>query len=132
MNSPTFSLNSLKGTKLSRRAFLTLPAVAAAARLQAAFSVLSLNSAPSRVTDVGGQPLVDVLVRRKWSGDRCALSVENRSRKAVRIGEVTCFDFPHHMAADTPFYAEGFQMLSQTGGTIGQPEGLGSYTDVEH
>ncbi|HKG99074.1 MAG TPA: glycoside hydrolase family 36 protein, partial [Pyrinomonadaceae bacterium] len=29
-------------------------------------------------------------------------------------------------------YGEGFQMLSQTGGTLGQPADLGNYTDAKH
>jgi alpha-galactosidase len=79
-----------------------------------------------------GQPLVGVLVGRQWSGNSCVLSVENRSPRALRIGEVTAFEFPHRMAADTPVYGEGFQMLSQTGGAIGHPEALGGYLDAKH
>jgi alpha-galactosidase len=133
MNSPTLPLNSVKGLKLSRRGFLALPAVAAAARFQATSAVLgNLNSGSSRVTAPDGQLLSSVVVRRQWTGNRCALAVENRSPRTVRIGEVTAFDFRHRMAANTPFYAEGFQMLSQTGGTIAQPEALGGYTDAKH
>ena len=36
------------------------------------------------------------------------------------------------MPATTRLYGEGFQMLSQTGGTLGQPADLGNYTDAKH
>ena len=36
------------------------------------------------------------------------------------------------MPADTPLYGEGFQMLSQTGGTVGAITDLGNYTDAKH
>jgi hypothetical protein len=102
MNSPILPLNSVKRTKLSRRAFLALPAFAAA-RFQAVSGVIDgLNSGFSRVTAPDGQPLVGVSVRRQWMGNRCTLSVENRSPKTVRIGEITAFDFRHRMPADTP------------------------------
>src|SRR6185436_5143961 len=33
---------------------------------------------------------------------------------------------------ETRLYGEGFQMLSQTGGTLGKPADLGNYTDAKH
>jgi alpha-galactosidase len=129
MNPSAFSLNSVK---LSRRGFLALPAVAAAARLDISPIAKRLSDAPSHVTGPDAQPLSGLRVARKWTGSVCALTLENRSGKAVRVGEVTAFDLRHQMIADTPFYGEGFQMLSQTSGTIGQPEALGGYTDAKH
>ena len=48
------------------------------------------------------------------------------------MAEVVLFDVPHALPPETHVYGEGFQMLSQTGGTIGQPADLGDYTDAKH
>ena len=42
------------------------------------------------------------------------------------------FDLKLPLPASTKLYGEGFQMLSQTGGTLGQPIDLGNYTDAKH
>ena len=38
----------------------------------------------------------------------------------------------HVFNAGTDFYAEGFQMLSQYGGTLSMPVNIGGYDDNEH
>jgi alpha-galactosidase len=132
MTLPTYPLNSVTELKLSRREVMALPA-AAAFNFPLASAVFDrLNAAASRVTAPDGEALVGVVVRRQWIGSSCTISLENRSSQLVRIGEVTAFDFAHGMPADTPFYAEGYQMLSQTEGTIAQPQALGGYTDANH
>jgi alpha-galactosidase len=50
----------------------------------------------------------------------------------VRIREIVLCDVTHALAPATRMYGEGFQMLTQTGGTIGQPIDLGNYTDPKH
>jgi alpha-galactosidase len=50
----------------------------------------------------------------------------------VRVKEAVLFDIPHGLAPQTGLYGEGFQMLSQTGGTIGQPVDYSQYTDAKH
>jgi alpha-galactosidase len=42
------------------------------------------------------------------------------------------FDVALAMPAETALYGEGFQMLSQTGGTVGTPADLSQYTDAKH
>lgn len=46
--------------------------------------------------------------------------------------EVVLFDLDLKLPATTHLYGEGFQMLTQTGGTLGQPSDLGNYTDAKH
>ncbi len=113
---------------MTRRTFALLPAVAAA---QTAWRT-RLEASASRVMAPGGEALGDVRVLRRWRGGVCALRLENRSREVRRIGEVVAFDFAHGLAPETPLYAEGSQMLSQTGGTIAKPEAIGGYTDAKH
>ncbi len=42
------------------------------------------------------------------------------------------FDLHLPLPPSTRLYGEGFQMLSQTGGTLGAPADLGNYTDAKH
>ena len=42
------------------------------------------------------------------------------------------FDLALQLAPETRLYGEGFQMLTQTGGTLGKPVDLGNYTDAKH
>jgi alpha-galactosidase len=71
-------------------------------------------------------------VDRTWSGSICRSRLINDSRRPKKIREVVLFDVTHDLPADTRLYGEGFQMLSQTGGTLGQPVDLGNYTDLKH
>jgi alpha-galactosidase len=69
---------------------------------------------------------------REWDGVRCRARVTNGGASAVQVTDVVLFDVPHSLAPATAIYGEGFQMLSQTGGTVGQPADLGDYTDARH
>ena len=92
----------------------------------------SLASAPWRVTGPDGQPLSHVKVDRTWQGAVCRSTVTNTGSLPVRIKDIVLFDVQHGFAPDTRFYGEGFQMLTQNGGTVGAPADLGNYTDPKH
>jgi alpha-galactosidase len=78
-------------------------------------------------TDVSRMELVCV-----WQSTVCRPRLTNHGRSAVAIKEVVLFDATLPMPPSTRIYGEGFQMLSQTGGTLGEPIDLGSYTDAKH
>ncbi|MFL6210081.1 MAG: glycoside hydrolase family 36 protein [Pyrinomonadaceae bacterium] len=89
--------------------------------------------APGRVVPVSETAdISQIKLTRQWRGPLCRAQVVNRGRAPVRIREVVLFDIAHELPAATRLYGEGFQMLSQTGGTLGQPVDLGSYTDAAH
>jgi alpha-galactosidase len=50
----------------------------------------------------------------------------------VQLREIVLFEGRHGYPPQTRFYGEGFTMLSQTGGTLGQPEAIGGYLDSKH
>jgi alpha-galactosidase len=102
-----------------------------AARAEA-FDRAAFARAPGRVVSSGGDSIAAVRLDRTWSGDVCRSRLTNTGSSAVRIERVVLFDVPHDLPASTRLYGEGFQMLSQTGGTLGQPLDLGNYTDVKH
>jgi alpha-galactosidase len=89
--------------------------------------------APSSVVPlIDGGDVTRVKVERRWSGTVCQSQLMNQGREPVRIKEVVLFDIKLSFPVTTRLYGEGFQMLSQTGGTLGQPSDLGNYTDARH
>jgi alpha-galactosidase len=113
---------------ISRRALLQL---ALASPILAALPQLR-KSQSSVVPLVAGADVSRVKVLRKWNGSICRSQVTNQGREPVKIKEIVLFDFQLSLPPSTRLYGEGFQMLSQTGGTLAQPSDLGNYTDARH
>jgi len=101
-------------------------------RLQRTYSIDRLRDAPARVVAVRDEGTFNVALAREWTGDICRSRVTNRGTAAVAIKEVVLFDLVLDLPPSTPLYGESFQMLSQSGGTLGAPKDLGSYTDAKH
>lgn len=79
-----------------------------------------------------GQPATSIKIVKKWQGNSCVTTITNTSKKPVNLKEVVLFKAAKQFAPTTPIYAEGFQLLSQTGGTLEKPADLGYYTDRSH
>lgn len=102
--------------------------MAALPRLQTSF-----RDAPSRIIpSIDGTDVSRIKIDRRWNGSICQTQIKNHGRYGVKIKEVVLFDLNLSQPANTKLYGEGFQMLSQTGGTLGQPVDLGNYTDAKH
>jgi alpha-galactosidase len=84
------------------------------------------------VTGIDGARLDGVDLILDWTGSLCRARVVNRTSAAVRIREVVLFDVELNLAAATGLYGEGFQMLTQTAGTLAAPVALSQYTDEKH
>src|SRR5215216_252889 len=119
---------------ISRRQMLQLALVSPLAAVMPRLGLRdSLLRAPSGVVPlVEGADVSRVKVERRWKGSVCQSRVVNQGAEPVRIKEVVLFDLVLSLPATTRLYGEGFQMLSQTGGTLGQPADLGNYTDAKH
>ena len=105
----------------------------AQSRITKTFDRQSLIDAPSIVVPVGDAAQAkQVKLTRQWNGSLCRSSLVNQGREAVRLKEIVLFDLTLALPLETKLYGEGFQMLSQTGGTLGQPTDLGNYTDAKH
>ena len=115
---------------ISRRTLLQLALLSPLAAALPQTLRRSLLSAPSTV--VSPDDVSRVKVERRWKGSVCHSQIENHGTQPVRIKEVVLFDLSLSLPATTRLYGEGFQMLSQTGGTLGQPNDLGNYTDAKH
>jgi alpha-galactosidase len=93
----------------------------------------AFEQAPWRVRlKDGAPPPPGVEVRRAWSGARCQSDLTNKSSAPVAVASVVLFDVAHDLPPSTALYGEGFQMLTQTGGTLGAIRDLGNYTDAGH
>jgi alpha-galactosidase len=92
----------------------------------------AVRAAPGRVVLADGQSAAGVELDRTWDGRFCRSKLVNRGTAPVNVHEVVLFTVPHQLPPETPLYAEGFQMLSQTGGTLGKPVNVGGHTDRGH
>ncbi len=54
------------------------------------------------------------------------------TEKEQAIGDITLLTAPMPFSKDTEFYGEGYNMLSQYGGTINDFKLIGSYSDYDH
>jgi alpha-galactosidase len=113
---------------MKRREFLSL----AALPLAQAIARQPLNTAPGFVVGAGGASVEGVELVRDWSGTLCRSRVINHTSRTVQIKEVVLFDIELSMPTNTALYGEGFQMLTQTGGTLGAPVDFSQYTDAKH
>src|SRR4051812_18335324 len=125
---------------MDRRNFLRLTSgatAAAALRPTFAFARESDFTHRFRQSAVRAVPLeasatsAGVQVLRAWHGDVCSIRIVNRRQQAVRLREIVVAELEHGFPAETGLYGESFQMLSQTGGTIGKPLPLG-YDELQH
>jgi alpha-galactosidase len=92
----------------------------------------AVEGAPGAVVAADGEGADSVKVERRWSGDLCRSELVNAGERPVKIKEVVLFAIPHALPPETLLYGESFQMLSQTGGTLGRPVNIGNYTDRKH
>ena len=68
----------------------------------------------------------------EWNGNICDLTLSNVSDKDALVGDITLFSADMPYSPDTEFYAEGYNMLSQYGGTVDNCKLIGSFSDYDH
>ena len=112
---------------------LVLPFADALRQTQRPTPLPNIASSPYRV--VGGPGSDKLVVTREWSRTPmiCRSRVLNPTDQPVTVKEVVLFQVDVSPSpADTLVYGEGFQMLSQTAGSLANPVDAGSYTDARH
>ena len=113
------------------------PIIAAAARLEsfqlsAALERDAFVRSSWRVLQPDGHTLDGLRLDRVWRDNLCQLRLTNTGGSPAKVGNIVAFDLPHQLPGNTRFYGEGFQMLTQSGGTLDAPADLGNYTDPKH
>ena len=83
-----------------------------------------------RLVDGSGNSALRVV--RDWNGSACRLAVVNQGAEAVCVKEVAAFIAKMPYPAETPFYGEGYNMLSQYEGTIESFGSITRLTDAQH
>ncbi|MDA3923234.1 MAG: alpha-galactosidase [Kiritimatiellae bacterium] len=74
-----------------------------------------------------------ISVERKWRGNRCVTTVKNIGKETVRPASVILFNMTQHgLPPESPVYGEGFAMLYQNGGTLGERVDIGNNPDSKH
>jgi len=118
---------------LATPALAVLPGVVSAQRGQGAFGPQSFIDAPGLVVPTEAQADTGKLrLSRQWHGPICRSRLINKGPGNVAVKEVVLFDLELNLPSESRLYGEGFQMLTQSGGTLGQPVDLGNYTDAKH
>jgi alpha-galactosidase len=123
---------------ISRRAFLGGAVASSLVRLNAdrragqTAGRTAIAESPAAAIGLDGARVASVDVRRDWDGTICRARAVNNGAVPVRVKEVVLFDLDLRLPSATELYGEGFQMLSQTGGTLGAPADLSQYTDEKH
>ncbi len=92
----------------------------------------SFLDARSTVVPVGDDDVKKIQLSKQWRGSLFRARLTNNGKIPARIKEVVLFELKLELPPSTRLYGEGFQMLSQTAGTLGQPVDAGNYTDAKH
>jgi alpha-galactosidase len=114
---------------MNRREFLS---VVAAAPLAQVLADQLQNQRGPRAIGLDGEPLDGIEVVTANSDPFTVSQIVNRGTTAVRVKEVVLLDQASFLPATTALYGEGFQMLTETAGTIAAPADLSQYTDAKH
>jgi alpha-galactosidase len=113
---------------MRRREFLALAAVP----LAQALDRQPFRSATGAVVGADGGPIDGVDLVREWDNSFCRSSIVNKTAASVRVKEVVLLEVELKLPPQTSLYGEGFQMLTQTAGTLAEPIDLSQYTDAKH
>lgn len=73
-----------------------------------------------------------LILNYKWNGSVCDLSLTNTSDFDQKIGDITLFSMDMPFTPETEVYGEGYNMLSQYGGTVESCNLIGSFSDYDH
>lgn len=93
----------------------------------------ALKNSKAIVYAANGQPATAAIqINRSWDGDFCNTRITNTGSTPLRLKEAVLAQAGRILPRSTPFYAEGFQMLTQTAGTLEKPQTLGNYSDAGH
>ncbi len=117
--------------RITRRHFVALSAAACSGATPREITLHDLKRAPHRVVLDDGSESKTVVLDRRFDGEICRPFLRNTGKAPVRVREVVLFAVEHQLPPDTPLYGESFQMLSETGGTLGSPVDLG-YAEEKH
>lgn len=85
-------------------------------------SIFKLNSTPKK----------GLRLSANWHKNTCTLTLTNETDKEIAPGDITLFTAKMPYDENTEFYGEGYNMLSQYGGTIKDFKLLGSFSDYTH
>jgi len=92
-----------------------------------------IKAAPSIIVPAeASADISNIKLLKTWNGSSCRASLLNTGSSPVRIKEIVLFRLTPAFPPETRVYGEGFQMLSQTGGSIGKPTDLSNLTDARH
>ncbi|OQP57654.1 hypothetical protein A3860_08460 [Niastella vici] len=97
--------------------------------------IAALKRSNAYIEDVSGNRVYNspVQITRVWEKDVCRLWIVNKGDHPVSLNNIVLFEVDGTLLnSNYKIYGEGFQKLTQLGGTLGKPVSLGGYTDEGH
>ncbi|MCS7460621.1 alpha-galactosidase [Paenibacillus doosanensis] len=91
-----------------------------------------IQAAASLVRETGGNRSERARVAAEWAGETASFRLINEGDEPISVKEIVLFQGAWPFGGDTKFYGEGYSMLSQYGGTIGEPKMIGKFDDRKH
>lgn len=91
-----------------------------------------IRSASPVVRGTDGSAINGIRVYADWNGSTCSFHVVNERTDSAAIQEIVLLQGAWPYGGDTPFYSEGYSMLSQYKGTFDEPQLIGAYDDHKH
>lgn len=72
-------------------------------------------------------------ITRNWDNKFCRSAIVNNSKQTIHVNNIVLFEIDGGVLdSSSRIYGEGFQLLTQTGGSLGHPQNIGGYTDEGH
>ncbi|OXM83583.1 glycoside hydrolase family 36 protein [Paenibacillus rigui] len=91
-----------------------------------------IGSAFSAVRGTDGTELAGLRVIPRWRGNTASFRLHNEGALPVSVQDIVLLQGTWPFDGDTPFYGEGYSMLSQYNGTMAEPLLIGAYDDHKH
>ena len=115
--------------------FFSVQATAAGKDPNAQKLIAILKKSIPYCEDQAGQKITEksLQVERLWKNNVCRTAIVNNGANTICINNIVLFEINGSgLDSNSQVYGEGFQMLTQVGGTLRQPVKLGGYTDEGH
>ena len=129
---PKLSRRDVLGLAVVSPVLAALGAAAQGSRAGRRLDRQAFVDAPWTAVRSDGAKAASVELICEWDGPFCRSRIVNNGADAVRLKEVVLCDVEAALPPATVLYGEGFQMLTQTGGTVGAPLDYSQYTDAKH
>ncbi|MGO4292199.1 glycoside hydrolase family 36 protein [Chitinophaga sp. RAB17] len=117
-------------------AMVSLSLTASAEKIRDAKKIVALLKKSRAYCEDAAENRIDnsaLAITRSWDHQMVRSAVVNNGKQTIYVNNIVLFEIDGSVLdSNSQIYGEGFQMLSQTGGSLGHPQNIGGYTDEGH